>query len=307
MEDRVASTTSLATSRMRAVHTRRDPQPILHDPWGDRLVPAALLVASMSPKSNGDVSEISAEVLADIADDFLRASPAYTNVIARSRYAEDALGTAIARGVRQYVLIGAGFDSYALRRPAEAKDVQVFEIDHPATQALKRQRIAECGITLEGGVHFGAADLAKEGLDAALSRTSFNRTAPAFFSWLGVTPYLTREANMATLRNIAECGAPGSQLVFSYTDQKMFESAGATDAAQYEELKQAVKALGEPFVSGFHPAELAQDISALGLALEEDLNDIQLVERYDPAGKNGLKPAGRSHIARVRVLGALPQ
>jgi methyltransferase (TIGR00027 family) len=305
MEDRVASRTALATSRMRAIHTRRDPQPIINDPWGDRLAPASLLADSRTLESNAQVHEVAEDVLADIVDDYLCASPAYTNVIARSRYTEDALNAAIARGVRQYVLIGAGFDSYALRRPVEAKDLQVFEVDHPATQTLKKQRIAACGITLDDGVHFIAADLARESLGDALSKTSFHMAEPAFFSWLGVTMYLTREANMATLRNIAECSAPGSQLVFSYTDQRMFESGGSTDAAQYEELKQAVKALGEPFVSGFHPAELAQDISALGLVLEEDLSDIQLIERYDPTGKNGLKPAGRSHIARVRVPGAL--
>ncbi len=306
MEDQVASTTSLATSRMRAIHTRRDPQPILHDPWGDRLVPASLLVAFLNPavahsSSDGENSE---DPLADLADDFLRASPAYTNVITRSRYTEDALSEALARGVRQYVLIGAGFDSYALRRPAQARDLQVFEVDHPATQALKRRRIAECGITIETGVHFVAADLAKEGLDAALSKTTFSKSAPTFFSWLGVTMYLTRAANMAALKSIVACSAPGSELVFSYIDQKLFEPQGAAEAALFEELEQTVKSVGEPFISGFHPADLANDIRYLGLELVEDLNDFQLVERYDPAGVNGLKPTDRSHIARVLVRGA---
>jgi len=306
MEDLVASTTSLATSRMRAVHTRRDPEPILLDPWGDRLVPATLLVASLNPGDSqprsapGDVSE---DVLASITDDYLRASPAYTNVITRSRYTEDALSAAIARGVRQYVLIGAGFDSYALRRPAQAKELQVFEVDHPATQALKKQRLAECGITLEAGVHFVAADLAREQLDAALSKTSFNKAQPTFFSWLGVTMYLTRAANMAALNSIVACSAPGSELVFSYIDQKLFQPEGVAAAALFAELEQTVKSVGEPFVSGFHPADLADDICHLGLELVEDLNDFQLVERYDPAGVNGLKPADRSHIARVLVRG----
>ncbi len=308
MEDQVASTTSLATSRMRAIHTRRDPQPILYDPWGDRLVPATLLVASFSPpgaqSNSASTSENSEDALETITDDFLRASPAYTNVITRSRYTEDALSEALARGVRQYVLIGAGFDSYALRRPAQAKDLQVFEVDHPATQALKKQRIAECGIAVEAGVYFVAADLAKEGLDAALSKTAFSTSAPTFFSWLGVTMYLTRVANMAALKSIVDCSAPGSELVFSYIDQKLFEPQGAAEAALFEELEQTVKSVGEPFVSGFHPAHLANDIRHLGLELMEDLNDFQLVERYDSAGVNGLKPTDRSHIARVLVRGA---
>ena len=275
MEDLVASTTSLATSRMRAIHTRRDPQPILLDPWGDRLVPAAVLVASLNrsaaQSSSATASDITSgnaeDSLAAITDDFLRASPAYTNVITRSRYTEDALGAALARGVRQYVLIGAGFDSYALRRPGQAKDLQVFEVDHPATQALKKQRIVECGITVEPGVHFVAADLSKEKLDAALSTSSFNRSAPTFFSWLGVTMYLARAANMAALQSIVDCSAPGSELVFSYIDQKMFQPEGAGAAALFAELEQTVKSVGEPFISGFHPAELANDMRGLGLEL----------------------------------------
>lgn len=308
MEDRVASTTSLGVSRMRAIHTRRDPQPILHDPWGDRLVPVPLLLSMINPAdapSQSAIADANSEVaLEQITDDILRANPAYTSVITRSRYTEDALGAAFARGVRQYVLIGAGFDSYALRRPAQAKDLQVFEVDHPATQALKIRRIVECGITVESGVHFVSADLAREGLDVALSRTSFNRSVPTFFSWLGVTMYLTRAANMAALKSIVDCSAAGSELVFSYIDQRLFEAQGAAEAAQFAELEQTVKALGEPFVSGFHPAQLADDIRPLGMELVEDLNDFQLVERYDPAGVNGLKPAHQSHIARALLRAA---
>jgi methyltransferase (TIGR00027 family) len=310
MEDLVASTTSLATSRMRAVHARCDPQPILLDPWGDRLVPAALLLASLNPagsNSNSAAGDAADDLLASMTDDYLRASPAYTNVITRSRYTEDALSAALARGVRQYVLIGAGFDSYALRRPAQARELQVFEVDHPATQALKKQRLAACGITLEAGVHFVAADLAREQLDIALSKTSFDRTQPTFFSWLGVTMYLTRAANMAALKSIAACCAPGSELVFSYADQKLFQPEGAALAASFAELEQTVKSVGEPFVSGFHPAELADDIRPLGLQLMEDMNDFQLVQRYDPAAVNGLKPVDRSHVARVLVHGAAHQ
>ena len=109
---------------------------------------------------------------------------------------------------------------------------------------------------------------------------------------------------MAALKSIAECSAPGSQLVFSYIDQKMFQPEGSATAALFAELEQTVQAVGEPFVSGFHPATLGDDIRDLGLELEEDLNDFQLVARYDPAGVNGLKPTDRSHIARVCVRGA---
>lgn len=307
MEDLVASITAMSTSRMRAIHTRRDPQPVLNDPWGDQLVPASMLVAAVAqrdPASNSDTGDISEEELASLSDDFMRASPAFTNVIIRARYTEDALSAAIARGTRQYVLIGAGFDSYALRIPPQEKDVAVIEIDHPATQSLKKQRISECGLAVPDNVHFVAADLAREGLENALARSTFNSAEPAFFAWLGVTMYLTREANMTTLESIANCSALGSELVFSYIDQKMFEPAGAPQTALFDDLEKTVRSLGEPFISGFDPASLAAVLSDVGLELEEDLNEFQMVERYDPEGRNGLKPADRSHVARVRVRGA---
>jgi O-methyltransferase involved in polyketide biosynthesis len=109
---------------------------------------------------------------------------------------------------------------------------------------------------------------------------------------------------MATLRKIAECSAADSQLVFSYVDQKLFEPAGAAEAAIFDELEQTVKSLGEPFISGFHPASLAAELGVVGLQVEEDLSEFALVERYDASGTNNLKPADRSHIALVRVAGA---
>lgn len=304
MEDLVASITAMSTSRMRAIHTRRDPQPVLRDPWGDALVPASLLVAAVAQRNNpasADAGDAASDEAARIADDFLHASPAFTNVILRARYTEDALQAAIASGVRQYVLLGAGFDSYVLRIPPEAGDMRVIEIDHPATQSLKRQRIAECGLALAGDVQFVAADLAVEGLDEVLARSSFNATEPAFFAWLGVTMYLTRAANMATLRHIAQCSLAGSLLVFSYIDQKIFDAKTAAQGALFNDLDEAVKSVGEPFMSGFHPASLAADLREVGLDLVEDLNEFQMAQRFDPAGINGLRPLDRSHVALVRV------
>jgi methyltransferase (TIGR00027 family) len=98
-----------------------------------------------------------------ILDDFLLTNVAYPGVVIRSRYTEDALREATNRGIRQYVLMGAGFDSFALRRPGFSEALEIFEIDHPATQAFKIQRIEECGISLAPSVHFVSADLANEG------------------------------------------------------------------------------------------------------------------------------------------------
>lgn len=277
MENPAASRTALATALMRAAHTRLDPHPLIDDPWGDRLVPESTRI--------------------EIRDEALLRSRAYPNVITRTRYAEDALRAAVSRGIRQYVLIGAGFDSFALRRPAFSADLQIFEIDFPATQTFKIQRIKECGLSLPDSVHFIAADLSQESVAEALSRSSFEPNRLTFFSWLGVTMYLTPEANLATLRSIASCTPSASELVFTYFDERLFRA----QSESFRELEQRVAAVGEPFLSGFDPATLAATLASCGLDLIEDLDGSDVVTRYDRTGEHGLGQSGFSHIALARV------
>jgi methyltransferase (TIGR00027 family) len=262
---------------MRAAHTRLDPHPLINDPWGDRLVPES--------------------TRNEVMDAALLRSRAYPNVITRTRYTEDALKVAVSRGIRQYVLIGAGFDSFALRRPAFSADLQIYEIDFPATQTLKIQRIKECGVSLPDSVHFIAADLSRESVAAALARSSFEADRLTFFSWLGVTMYLTREANLATLRSIASCTPTASELVFTYFDERLFRA----QSESFRELEQRVAAVGEPFLSGFDPAALAANLAERGLDLVEDLDGSDVAARYDRDGEHGLGQSSFSHIALARV------
>ena len=277
MEDFAASRTALATSLMRAAHTRLDRHPLIEDPWGERLVPDS--------------------VRALLSDESLIRSRAYANVITRTRYAEDALQAAVTQGIRQYVLIGAGFDSFALRRPDFAANLQIFEIDYPATQRLKLQRIADCGLSLPDSVHFIAADLSEESVAAALSRSSYAKDQLTFFSWLGVTMYLTREANLATFKSIASSSPPGSELVFTYFDARLFQLASAS----FQEMRDRVASIGEPFLSGFDPGALAGDLERCGLALIEDLDGADVAARYHRVGENSLGPSNFSHIALANV------
>lgn len=296
------SRTALVTSLMRALHSRHSPSPLLNDPWGDRLVPLSER-DRMRERILGRMDE-EARVRAlrapdTILDDFLLSNAAFPGVVIRSRYAEDALQEATLRGIRQYVLIGAGFDSFALRRPAFSDGLDIFEVDHPATQNFKIQRIHDCGISLPPMVHFLSADLANEDLASVLARSSFRKDEPAFFSWLGVTVYLTREANLATLRSVATTGAPGSELVFTYVDQIEFASGGARsrDSANAK----AVAAMGEPYLSGFDPGEIENDLRNVGLELIEDLDGGGMFRRYGKTGSSVLQPAGSLHIALARV------
>lgn len=304
MKPRTPSATALRASLMRALHARTDPHPVLDDPWGDRLVPAearAALYEAVRTQVPGLPEHPGESTMRSVLDVALRSVAAYANVVLRSRHAEEALERALARGVRQYVLVGAGFDSYALRRPPSAAGLRVVEIDHPDTQALKRACIAKSGVALPDTVDFVAADLAQETLAAALRRSALRLSEPAFFSWLGVTMYLSREANLATLRDIAATAAPGSELVFSYLDAAVLRLPEADQPEPFRALRERVAASGEPFLSGFDPATLARDLAPLGLAVVEDLSDDELARRYDPEGRNGFVTSAHSRIAHART------
>jgi methyltransferase (TIGR00027 family) len=297
MEDATASRTALGISLVRATHARIDPDPVFADDWGDRLVPEwardefrQMVLARMSPAERDRAMAAPATML----DDFFARQDMYGNAIMRARWSEDALADAVAEGVRQYVIVGAGFDSFALRRPAFARGVEIFEIDHPATQSLKLDQLRAAGVADPPGVHFIAADLAHESIGAALARSPFDQRARVFFSWLGVTSYLTREANIASL------------IAFSYLDQAIFAARVPADVPESETLRHLatmVAHFGEPWVSGFDPALLASELAELGLNLIEDLNGPDLAERYGRVGARSLPTAAVSHFALARAKG----
>jgi methyltransferase (TIGR00027 family) len=299
-----ASMTALGTSLIRAAHTRLDRPALIDDPWGERLVTAterdALLqvgLVGLDPVRRQGLEALGSPEA--VWDATVREYPMYGWVVVRMRYAEDALEAAVLRGVRQYVIVGAGMDSFALRSPAYAQAIEVFEVDHPATQEFKRRRLRDCQVPLPERLHFVAADLSLEGLDAALARSSFRRDQPAFFSWLGVTTYLTREANLATLRAIAGCGAHGGELVFTYVDQRELDPD--PDPGDLQQVRAMVRAMDEPWVSGFHPSELAEVLDGVGLALVEDLGGEELRLRYCADRTDNLSSPPAFHVALARV------
>jgi methyltransferase (TIGR00027 family) len=287
MNARTTSTTAMGTALMRAAHTRLDRPTLIDDPWGDRLI---LAHERETMRARAGVEDL---------DTALRAHPSYGTVILRTRYAEDALADATGRGVRQYVVVGAGMDSLALRQPPFAQELEIFEIDHPATQEFKAGRLAGCEIPLPPSLHLVAADLSETGLDTALASSSFRCDQPAFFSWLGVSAYLTRAANLATLASIASSAPAGSELVFSYIDRGLLDSGSGQSPMQ--QARAQVASVGEPWVSGFDPDHLLDDLRGAGLELVEDLGPEVLGPRYCTGRTDGLNPSPGSRIARARV------
>jgi methyltransferase (TIGR00027 family) len=295
------SLTALGTSLIRAAHSRVDPHPLIDDRWGDRLVPEPVRAAyrELAAAKFGSGALARGTAAADaLVDKYLASSRGYWNVIMRARYAEDALREAVARGIRQYVIIGAGFDSFALRGPPFAKGVPVFEVDLRSTGSLKRQRMAECGVSIPAALHMICADLAEDDLGEVLAGTPYDAGRPAFVSWLGVTMFLTRDANLKTLRAIARTCAPGSELIFTYLDERIF----AAGSESFRRMQASNRASGEPFRSGFDPDHLAEDLRGVGLDLLVDLGDAQLAERLAGDGASFMTQLEFSRIAQARVV-----
>ena len=220
-------------------------------------------------------------------------------IVMRSRYAEDELARAFGQGVRQYVVLGAGLDTFAYRNP-HGEPLKVFEVDHPATQAWKRKHLAEQGIEALPGLSFVAVDFETDALGEKLAAAGFRTDQPAFISWLGVTMYLTREAVMQTLAFVAKTCARGSTIVFDYS-----VSADLLNEPQrYLRSKRAevVARIGEPWISAFEPAPLARDLKGLGFVEVEDFGAGEANARYFAGRSDGFRVMGASgHILQARV------
>jgi methyltransferase (TIGR00027 family) len=206
---------------------------------------------------------------------------------ARSRYAEDELARAVARGVTQYVILGAGLDTFAYRNPHPG--LLVFEIDHPATQAWKREQLEAAAIRIPPSITFVPIDFEQQTLESGLKDCGFNTTTAAFFSWLGVTPYLTHAACRTTLSLIARMSA-GSGVVFDFAVDPALLSPGQRQA--FDALAKRVAATGEPFQLFFDPEKLRDELKSLGFDRTEFLEGKELNARYFKDRSDGLLVRG---------------
>jgi len=215
-------------------------------------------------------------------------------IAARTRSAEDALAAAVASGTRQLVVLGAGLDTFAYRNPHAPDGLAVFEVDHPATQAWKRARLAAAGLDHPPSLTFAPVDFERETLADGLAAAGFDPAAPAFFTWLGVVPYLTRDAVFGTLRYIAG-RTGGSQVVFDYAEPPA--ALPARQRLAHEARARRVAAVGEPWLSYFVPGELATDLRGLGFTEIEDLGPADLGARLLGLPPGPARPGG--HVTRA--------
>ena len=251
----------------RAAHQLLDQPLVLNDPLALRIIGCE---AEQALRSNPKEHHI-----------FARAFRAF--MVARSRFAEDELAHAVAHGVRQYVVLGAGLDTFAYRNPHTG--LRVFEVDHPATQAWKHERLQAANISVPSSLTFVPIDFERQTLDVGLEQRGFDANAPAFFSWLGVTPYLTREACVTTLSFIAKMPV-GSGVVFDFAMDRTLLNWGQRMAL--DALSKRVAAAGEPFQLFFDPAQLQDELQSLGFHRTEFLQGKQINERYFHDRADGL-------------------
>jgi methyltransferase (TIGR00027 family) len=218
---------------------------------------------------------------------------------ARSRYAEDELACAVNRGVRQYVILGAGLDTLAYRNPYA--QLHVFEVDHLATQEWKRRLLEAAGISVPTSVTFVAVNFEKQTFSEVLCRAGFNSEAAGFFAWLGVTPYLPPEIVLSTLRAIIALGS-GNSVVFDCAVPRL--SLNGRHRAAFDALANRVASAGEPFRGFFEPEKLASELKCIGFSEVEDLGGEEVNARYFSGRADGLHVSGAlAHLvcARGRV------
>jgi len=287
MKENQASFTAMSVAYMRAYHSIYDAPKIFDDFLAYDLIPEekrALIEQHLIEQYvTWDQQLNDTENAASFYDRITTSESlmqAINNVISRARYTEDTLEEAFRQGVKQYVILGAGMDTFAFRRPEMLEELEVFEFDHPATQEFKLHRLVELGWKHPAKLHFIPIDFTKESLVTALMRSSsYDPKIKTFFSWFGVTSYLPQKDVLATLRFIADVAPVGSSLVFDYIDTDAFIPEKLSP--QMRELLEYLSKIGEPLGSkGFNPSSLAEELASLGFQLYEDLSPKYIEKRY---------------------------
>jgi len=218
--------------------------------------------------------------------------PFRASIVARARFIEDLVAEQAAHGVGQYVILGAGLDTFAQRRPALASCLLVFEIDRPGPQAWKRQRLVDLGLGIPSFLRFVPVDF--ESGDtwwARLAASGFDSARPAVVASTGVSMYLTKDAIAATLRQVAEL-APGSTLAMSF--MLPIELADPEVRPGIERAAAGARANGTPFVSFFTPKEMLTLARDAGFRETQHVSAAMLAERYFAGRTDGLRPPNNS-------------
>src|SRR5215472_4733382 len=278
MKPNEPSRTAQLIARQRAAHQVLDHGAILNDPFAMKIL-----------------HEDEKDVL-QFANEHPLASIGRLFTTARSRIAEDALSRAVERGIRQIVILGAGLDTFALRNPHGARQIRIYEVDHPATQAWKRQRLAEAQIALPPSLILVPVDFERDDVGEKLVAAGFQQNSPAFFTWLGVVPYLTQDAIGRTLDYMSSI--QNSEVVFDYVESP---EAPSEELRQLEtERTKQLEKFNDRGVSVSEPVGIEVILPSHGFCAIEDINFQEIASRFGRAVQ-GLAPGHASvHVVHAK-------
>ena len=216
----------------------------------------------------------------------------------RHRFTEDCLAQAMAEGITQYVILGAGLDTFAYRPAQAATPLQIYEVDYPATQDWKIERLAALDITPPEHVSYVPVDFENQNLTQGLAQSTFDFSAPVFFSWLGVTMYLERRAVYATLKEIIAL-PPSSRVVFDFElDDAALEGQVKSSIAK---ASASAARRGEPWKSRFKALELEDTLRTMGFGAVSYFDSSQAEKNYFTGRADGLSLNGAGNIMLARV------
>lgn len=223
-----ASMTALMSAFVRAFHFKNSDDPVFSDSIAESLL-SPEEYRGMAENISGGIGffapEMKGKLSPEEAVEYIVSSELAPTPLSRARYCEDCLDAAVKSGTSQYVILGAGYDTFAFRNREFISEYPVFEADHPLTQEDKLKRIERAGLTVPENLHLVPIDFSSEGLAEKLISAGFDRTKPTLFSWPGVCYYLSEEEIGRTLNALAELSAKGSSVIFDYGGEGLFESS----------------------------------------------------------------------------------
>ena len=272
------SRTAVRVALRRAAHQVLDKPLVFEDPLALRMIGREVAAALQKDPSRFE---------SQLGSPSLRAF-----LVARSRIAEDALARAVEQGVRQYVVLGAGMDTYAYRQ--RVPDLRVFEVDQPATQEWKRLRLKEVGLAEPESLTFVPVDFERQALVEALTSSGLVPDKPTFFSWLGVTPYLSKPAVWTTLQAVAALTKTGGGITFDYAVP--VETLNVLQRAKFAIMQRRVSAAGEPFETFLRPETLKKKLHELGFSVVRDRGPEALNEKYFANRTDDLSVGEMGHV-----------
>jgi len=261
----------------RASHALHADAPILDDTWAVRLLGPESQAEARDPESTARAVERAG----------FDPAPVLALNLGSLRYAEDEVDRCVRDGVAQYVILGAGFDTFALRRDDLRGRLRVYEVDYPDVQALKRARIQQADATPASVPTFVPVDFESTSLTQALETTSFDPTQPSVFSWMNTIPYLSESATEATLREVLGLAAPSSRIVLNYACDVPFTEE---QIAYLQTLGGMVRESGEPMQSRWKPEGFEALLLDIGFSILEHVTEQDLTERYFEGRTDGLAP-----------------